>query len=433
MQAHLKEQYDYLKQHVFLKQDPHCLNAREAALAYFLEKGLPTTRDEAFRYTDVSRLSKTQYAIATPSDTLNPEIILQYCVDRDNPRLVFINGYYSLTHSKPLLDRAQIDIFSLCALDEKDRDEFLNAQQIHEGISAINSALYQEGFFIRVKKNVQIQQPIELIFIHTAENSTMQHIKHFIRVEEGSEATIIEQHYALNDSDYLKTMMTDIRLSQNSKLHYYKHQLENQQAFHFNQMTVEQAKDSAFCFMSTDFGGKLVRNDVTVRLLSTNAQCELNGLYIAKQKQHIDNHTIIHHEAPCSTSAEVFKGIIDDKARAVFNGCVVVHEGAYQTEAKQHNANLLLSNDAEIDTKPQLEIYHDDVKCAHGATVGQLDDDAIFYLRSRGISEADAKQLLTFGFAESLIAFIHNEPLREKIQNAVLDKLNKRSMLEGVS
>ena len=176
--------------------------------------------------------------------------------------------------------------------------------------------------------------------------------------------------------------------------------------------------------MGLDIGGKLVRNDINTKSLSSNAYCQLNGLYITNHKQHVDNHTLIEHLSPHSTSSEFFKGIVDDKSRAVFNGSVIVHEGAIKTDAQQTNANLLLSSDAEIDTKPQLEIYNDDVKCAHGATIGQLDEDALFYLRSRGINEKDAKALLTFGFAKSLINTIPEATIKHKLTQLVLQKLD---------
>ena len=290
--------------------------------------------------------------------------------------------------------------------------------------------MHQDGAVILLDKNVKVEHPIELVFIHHDDDKSMQHVRNLVIASENSQATLIEHHYALDESEYLKTIITEIDSGANSQLNYYKLQCENKNAHQLSQLDVHQHQDSHFNYMSLDIGGKLIRHDINIKLLSSNATCQLNGLYIAKSKQHIDNHTCIEHQSPYSTSMENFKGILDDKARAVFNGRVIVQEGAIKTNAQQNNANLLLSNDAEIDTKPQLEIFNDDVQCAHGATVGQLDEQALFYLCARGIDQQQAKTLLTFGFAKALINAISDSRIRHKFTELALSKLDAEQLIQ---
>lgn len=425
MQEYLKTQYEQYKNKLLASKGSVTLQEREHAWQYFLKTGLPTTRQENFKYTDFSKLGKTSYDLSWRDDDVSLETIFSYVSDKENPRFVFINGYFSQKHS--YLPHKMQTKLTMCNLACAKADELVKVlsepKNFKSAFTALNTAFYQDGYFMIIHKNAMIENPIELLFLHHKEASSMAHIKNKIILEESASATIVEHHVALDDTSYFKTYMTEAELSKNSHLHYYRLQAENENALHVSQLTVAQTRDSQFDYLSVDVGGKLVRQDVDVNLVAKNSSCNLQGIYIAHQKQHIDNHTLIAHQSPYTTSRENFKGIIDDKARAVFNGCVIVHEGAFKSDAEQQNANLLLSNEAEIDTKPQLEILNDDVKCSHGATVGQLDENAIFYLCSRGLSLLEAKQLLTFGFARSLLSSIHHTSVQQKLTHTVLAKL----------
>ena len=434
MQQHLIEQYKKHKDTLIGNKESWLVDLREEALAYFLDQGLPTTRQENYKYTNLNKLAKSTYQLSQTNNGISQDIIDGLAINNHNTLLVFVNGHYSAVHSRINEEQNDLYIGSLStALKEKNKlvTNYLGKQvSLENSITALNTVLHQDGMVISIGKNVDVKNPIELLFLHHQDDQSMQHVRNLIIADENSRARIIEHHYALNDIEYLKTIVTEVDCCANSHLHYYKIQKEADKATQLSQIDVHQHRDSCFKYTGLDIGGKLVRNDINVKLLSSNAHCQLNGLYIAKNKQHIDNHTLIEHQSPHSMSDENFKGIIDNKARAVFNGSVIVHEGAVKTDAKQSNANLLLSDDAEIDTKPQLEIYNDDVKCAHGATIGQLDDDALFYLRSRGVSEQDAKALLTFGFAKSLIDTIPEAPIRHRLIQLVLEKLDANQSIK---
>jgi len=429
MQQHLTEQYQQYKDKLIGHKEPWVVELREAALAYFLDQGLPTTRNEHYKYTNFNKLARSTYNLSQLDNGVEQAEINALAINPHNNLLVFINGHFSASHSYIIDD--DIYIASLAtALKEKSKliNNYLGRQvSLENSITALNTVMHQDGIVIVLDKNTKTKHPIELLFLHHKDNNSMQHLRNLIIADQGAEATIIEQHHALDDTEYLKTMVTEIDSNPNSHLNYYKVQYESKRATGLSQLDIHQHQDSTFKYTSLDLGGKLIRNDINVKLLSKNAYCQLDGLYIAKNKQHIDNHTLIEHQSPYSQSQENFKGIIDDKARAVFNGRVIVHEGAIKTDASQNNANLLLTNEAEVDTKPQLEIFNDDVKCAHGATVGQLDENALFYLYSRGISPKEAKTLLTFGFAKTIIDSIQDARIKHRLTQLVLDKLDGQS------
>jgi len=428
MQQHLIEQYQQHKNKLIGYKEPWLVELREQALAYFIDQGLPTTRQENYKYTNLSKLAKATYQLSELNNHVEQETIDALAINSHSTLLVFVNGHYSAAHSRINESQENLYIASLAtALKEKGKlvSNYLGKQvSLENSITALNTVLHQDGMVIAIGKDIQLEHPVELLFLHHKEDNSMQHVRNLIIADEHSHATIIEHHYALDDIEYLKTVVTEIDCCANSHVHFYKIQNESTKATQLSQIDVHQHRDSCFKYMGLDIGGKLVRNDINTKSLSSNAYCQLNGLYITNHKQHVDNHTLIEHLSPHSTSSEFFKGIVDDKSRAVFNGSVIVHEGAIKTDAQQTNANLLLSSDAEIDTKPQLEIYNDDVKCAHGATIGQLDEDALFYLRSRGINEKDAKALLTFGFAKSLINTIPEATIKHKLTQLVLQKLD---------
>jgi Fe-S cluster assembly protein SufD len=286
---------------------------------------------------------------------------------------------------------------------------------------ALNTAFLDDGAFIRIPKNFVVEKPIHLIFVSAAgDEPAMAHPRVLLVAEPNSQATIVESYVSLEPHNVFTNAVTEIVLGENAGIDHYKIERENSQSFHVATLQVHQNRSSRFSSHSITTGGGLARNDVNAVLDGEGCECTLNGLYMASDKQLIDNHTRIDHAKPHCTSHELYKGILDGQARGVFNGKIYVHQDAQKTDAKQTNKTLLLSEDAVINTKPQLEIFADDVKCTHGATVGQLAAEAIFYLRSRGIGRNDARSLLTFAFANDIIGRIKVEPVRKYLEETLL-------------
>ena len=246
---------------------------------------------------------------------------------------------------------------------------------------------------------------------------------------ENSKATIIENYIGIDDTNYFTNAVTETSLSQGASLEHYKIQQESSNAFHIGNLNTSQDKDSRFESHSISIGGALVRNDINAQLNEEGAEITMNGLYMTDNTQHIDNHTRVDHFKPYTQSNQNYRGVLNGKSRGVFNGKVVVHPQAQKIEAYQNNANLLLSDDAEIDTKPELEIYADDVKCNHGATIGQLDNDMLFYLRSRAVDEQTARSLLTYAFADEIINNISFQSIKNKLEHLIIGRLPDSSLI----
>ena len=269
-----------------------------------------------------------------------------------------------------------------------------------------------------------MDKPLSLVFVAAKQaQSAAIHTRNLIVMGKQSQATIIEHYLGLDDARYLSNTVTEVITNDSARLTHYKLQQESLQGFHVGYLSARQERDSRIESHSISLGGDIVRNDIDVELSAPGAHLSLNGLYMAGGNQHIDNHTLVHHAKPHTGSEENYRGVLNDRARGVFNGKVVVHKQAQKTVAQQANANLLLSDDAEIDTKPELEIYADDVKCSHGATIGRLDESMLFYLRARAIEEDTARSLLTFAFADEVIKRIRLAPIRARLEHMVLGKL----------
>ncbi|MSP53208.1 MAG: Fe-S cluster assembly protein SufD [Gammaproteobacteria bacterium] len=298
---------------------------------------------------------------------------------------------------------------------------------------ALEGKLKEQGFFIYIPKNVVLKNPIYITDIAAQlDDPTVLPARFQILLEENSVATIVHKFEANDANHYWRRQVTEINLAPNAQLNYYQDQNEAPTSLHTHYIAVQQGRDSQFNSFTLDNGGGIVRTDLHTKLHDVNATCHLNGLYLVKNKQHVDNHTIIEHLAPHTQSSEHYKGIVADQARAVFNGRIYVAPHAQKVVSEQHNENLLLSKQAEIDTKPELEIYADDVQCAHGATVGQLDRDAIFYMTTRGIDEELAKQLLTYGFAHEMLNSISHDEIRALFNTQLLTWFSNNQELEDL-
>lgn len=404
---------------------------RKAALERFAATGLPSRRVEAWKYTDVQPIAKRNFDNLQPAPQISPEQLETIRFgDLDCYELVFVNGRYSSDLSRLGKVASGITIRSLADL-LADKDSGIEArlgQCLKENLHAfthLNTAFMQDGAVIEVARGVQADKPIVILYLDSATDvPTASHPRTFIALDQGASATLVESFIGLDDeSENLTNNVTEIRLDDNAQLDHYKIVQGGDKGFHVGSINVRQARDTHYESHSLALGGNLTRTDINSRLEAEGATAVLNGLYMVGGKQHVDHHTRIDHLVPHTNSVETYHGVLNDTARAVFNGKVYVHRDAQKTDARQSNANLLLSKLAEVDTKPELEIYADDVKCSHGATVGQLDETALFYLRSRAIDEDTARSLLTFAFASEVVGRIRLEPIRERLERVVLGKL----------
>jgi Fe-S cluster assembly protein SufD len=401
-------------------EQPWLQTLRHAAIDRFAEQGFPTLDHEEWRFTNLAPLVRIPFQPARPDKIAGTEL-------PDGIRLVFVNGHYTPALSSLTGLPGGVLVESVAAA-LKMHPELLephlgrHARQEDQPFVFLNTAFLQDGAFVLVPRGKLVEQPIHLVFVSTPGSEPgVCHPRTLIVVGPGSEARIIESYLAAADGVYFTNAVTEVVLGDGAVLDHYKLQQESKAAFHIAAMHVQQDRSSNFSTHSLTFGGALVRNDVGAYLGAEGCECVLNGLYTASGQQLIDNHTRIDHAMPHCASHELYKGILDGKARGVFNGKIYVHQDAQKTDAKQTNQTLLLSDDATINTKPQLEIYADDVKCTHGATVGNLDTEAIFYLRTRGIDLASARALLTYAFANDVIGRIKIESLRSRLEEKLLE------------
>jgi Fe-S cluster assembly protein SufD len=295
-----------------------------------------------------------------------------------------------------------------------------------DAFGALNAAFWRDGAFVQVPAGVTVAAPIHLLFVSTTSGpARVHHPRSVVVLEPGSAATLVETYVTLAASTCLTNATTDVIVGMGAGLDHYKVQVEDPLAFHVGRLRVREAGDSRVGSCAVTFGGRLTRNDVHVHLGAEAARCELSGLYVIGGGQHVDTHTVIDHAAPQAMSRQLYKGILDGHARGVFSGRVIVRPGANGTDAYQTNKNLLLSDEAEVDSKPQLEIFADDVRCSHGAADGQVAEDAIFYLKSRGLGEEDARALLTFGFANEVLGTVQVEPVRTWLTRLLTARLGR--------
>lgn len=404
---------------------------RQGAFERFAQLGFPDPRDENWKYTRVTPIEKRAFRSVPKSCVgLIPEDIEHFFFGTlPCHKLVFVNGQYTPQLSKlgALPGGVSVSSLAKALTDDPTRLEPYLARYADagaHGFTALNTAFMADGAFLYFPRDTVLEYPVHMLFVATTQDEELfVHPRNLVVAEQGSEATVIESYVSLGGSGYFTNALTEVVVGENASVNHYKLQQEHLSAFHIATLQVQQKRDSRFTSHSTSFGGALVRNDINAVIDAEGAQCALNGLYMAGGRQHVDYHTRIDHTKPFGTSREHYKGILSGRARGVFNGLTHVHPGAQKTDASQSNDNLLLSRDAEVDTKPQLEIYADDVKCSHGATVGQLDEDMIFYLRARGIEAQAARGLLTYGFAQDVVDRMHLAAVRNAVEEVLLGQL----------
>ncbi len=409
------------------------LPIRKAAIDRFAELGFPTTRLEAWKFTNVAPIANSRFEAARYdlSAAIEEELKASPYADLGCSRLVFLDGTYSPELSSLSGLPKEVRVGSLAeALASGDPSlerhlaRYANFQD--HAFVALNTAFMEDGAFLEIPKGLVVEQPIYLLYVSTAGGQpTVSYPRNLILVGRESEVTLLEGYLGLREGVYLTNAVTEVAVGENAVVHHLKFQQESEQAFHVATLQVHQERSSNVTTHSISFGAALTRQDVNAVLDGEGAECLLNGLYVVNGRQHIDNYTTIDHAKPHASSREVYKGVLDGKAAAVFHGKIIVRKDAQKTDAKQSNRNLLLSDDATINTKPQLEIYADDVKCTHGATIGQIDREAIFYLRSRGIAHDEARSMLTYAFTNEIISQIKFEPMRARLTDTLFARLTR--------
>ena len=403
------------------------LNLRRSAAARFAEVGFPTRRNEEWRFTNVSPIAETPFTLATKAESeMTTDALAHYSYDgMTGTQLVFVNGHFQADLSSQEFP-AGVTVSTLAAAMEAS-PELIEAHLgryakfTTQAFVALNTAALEDGAFVHIRRNTVIDEPIHLLFLSTPHGGpTVSHPRTLIIAEENSQATLVESYSGTPGEVYFTNAVTEVVAAENAVLDHYKVQRESVKAYHVATMQLELAKSTNFSSHSVGLGGLLVRNDANAYLGGEGIECTLNGVYLGNDRQLIDNHTEIDHAMPHCNSHEIYKGILDGQSRGVFNGKIFVREDAQKTDAKQTNQTLLLSPTAQIDTKPQLEIFADDVKCTHGATIGQLSDEALFYLRARGISKDNARALLTYAFASDIVSRIKVDAIRAQLDQVLL-------------
>jgi len=397
---------------------------RRSAMGTFERLDFPTMKDEDWHFTNIAPIAEKMFGVARQGAPISDDLIARFAYGQEWHTIVFVNGRLQSMD----VDAKGIKVSSLAADIAKESDVVKRhvsrlATPESASFTALNTALATDGVVLRVGADTKVEKPIHFLFVSdsNAENSAIQ-TRNLVFAEHHSECTIIESYVTVGGNSYFSNAVTEVFVAEGARLGHYKLQTESRNAFHVGTIQVHQAKASRYESFSFATGAKLSRTNIYTTLAGDAAEAILNGLYMVDGSQHVDHQTRIEHVAPNCPSHELYKGILDGRSHGVFNGKVYVHPEAQKTDGKQSNNNLLLSDSARVDTKPQLEIFADDVKCTHGATVGRLDETALFYMRSRGVGIAQARRLLTYAFAADVLEKIELEPLKEALEAQVLER-----------
>jgi Fe-S cluster assembly protein SufD len=417
------------------KQPPWVFPLRKAGIARFAELGFPTLQQEDWRFTNVAPIAKLPFkpVFEASPDSLTPEAIAEFTFGSlAATRLVFVNG-----HHVPELSSASgpqppgVIVGSLAAALAGDsgliKENLARYQQGEDNpFVALNAAFFQDGGLIYVPAGKSLDAPVHLLFISTGnEAGAASHSRNLIIAEKGSQATVLESYVSTVEGSYFTNAVTELILGDGAAVEHVKFQDESRSAYHMAAIHVHLGRASNFVAHSIATGARLSRNSIRTALAGEGVECVLNGLYLTRGEQLADHHMVVEHAQPHCNSHEYYNGILDGHSKGVFHGRILVQRAAQKTDAKQTNKNLLLSDDATVDTKPQLEIYADDVKCTHGATIGQLNEESIFYLRARGIGAETARRMLIHAFAGEIIERIRHAPARDELDKLVWERLEQ--------
>jgi Fe-S cluster assembly protein SufD len=411
---------------------PALRRIRRRGLERFERLGFPTLRDEEWRFTDVSPIAETPFAPAAPA-AVRPDDVAPWLFDGlEGPRLVFVNGRFEAALSRPfpLPGGAVATTLAEAARTHAPLlDAHLDRQagEDDEAFTALNAAFLGEGALVHAPRGVRVDAPVHLLFLFVPDGApAMTHPRCLVVVEEDAAIAVVEDHVVLGDARSFTNPVTELVLADRAAGRHYHLGRGSEQAFRVSSLYVDQGAGTDFVSHSVLLGGALVRNNVLPRLAGEDSESVLNGLYVPRGTQHHDSRMRVRHAKPQCRSRQYYRGILDDAAKAMFTGRIIVDPGAQKTDAVQSNKNLLLTGQAMVETKPQLEIYADDVKCTHGATIGQLDDEAVFYCRARGIPEETARRLLVFAFANEIFERMEVDAVRERLQADVALRLASR-------
>ncbi|MCV6629366.1 MAG: Fe-S cluster assembly protein SufD [Flavobacteriaceae bacterium] len=403
---------------------------RSEAIKVFEDKGFPTKNEEAWKYTSLNKVLQEDFSIFPKKDTaLEFKDVKKYFVhDIDTYKIVFIDGVYSSYFSETTHDGYDVCLMSAALTKPKYKpiieNYFNKIAPKEESFTALNTAFSKEGAFINIHKNKAANKPIQIVYLHTGKGDPMMlQPRNLIIVQENAHVQIIERHQSLTDDAVVTNNVTEIYALKRAILDYYKIQNDNKQASLIDNTYISQERESNVSLHTFTTGGKLIRNNLNFYHKGEYIESTMKGITILDEKQHVDHYTLVHHQQPNCESHQDYKGIYGDKSTGVFNGKVVVDKIAQKTNAFQQNNNVLISDKASVNTKPQLEIFADDVKCTHGCTIGQLDQDSLFYLRSRGIPEKEAKALLMYAFANNVLESVKIPQLRQRVNKLIAEKL----------
>jgi len=404
---------------------------RQSALERFRESGFPSSKDEDWRFNNLAPLTGTDFRLAaTEGATIRPEDLRPYLFAIPGvSTLVFVNGRFAPALSNPATSRPGVTVRNLASAfaahgDLLHRHLAQHATLEKGGFAALNTAFIKDGLFVHVGRGADAGPPVHAVFVTGGRaDGAATHPRNFILVEPGGRAAVMESYIGLASGTYLTNAVTEAVVEQGGYLEHIKIQRESEQAFHVGTTHLHQGQDSRSESFSVSFGGAICRNNLDMVLDGPGVDSQLFGMYMGRGRQEMDNHTSILHAHPNCSTREIYKGILDGRSHGIFNGKIYVTPEAQKTDAKQTNRALLLSDTARIDTKPQLEIFADDVKCTHGATVGSLDPLATFYLKSRGIGGVRARKILTYAFAAEVLEEIPHPSVRQELEAVVMSRL----------
>ncbi len=405
---------------------------RKSALERFNTLEFPTTSSEEWKYTNINPLLSTEFEATLPEDSeITAEQLGSFLFDdADYHTLVFVNGAFKPGLSRISTGNGQITITTLKTALKLHPDLVYRhlatlAKTENSIFNSLNTAFLNDGVFVYLKNNVILEKPLHVLYIQAGKRATVKHPRNLFILGSNAQMKIIENYETVDSEVYFTNAVTEVIMGENAQLEHIKIQNESLGSFHISTIETQLERDSRYTSYNINFGSRIARNDLNARFISENGECNLHGLYLANEGQLIDNHTLMDHAKAHCQSNELYKGVLNGNGRAVFNGKVKVHPDAQKTNAYQQNKNILLSPDARVDTKPQLEIFADDVKCSHGATIGQLDSEAMFYLRSRGFSPELARATLVFAFASDVVHSISVNQVREYLENRIAEKLSE--------
>ena len=417
---------------VTFKDDVHVAsdidNIRTKALENFKELGFPTKKLEAWKYTSLKSILKKDYTIFPKQVAITLEDINQYFIhDIDTHKVVFVNGEYDSSLSQISDDTIEISLMSSALTRPKYHtiiEKYFNNIAKQDNLTSLNTAFASEGIYIHVPKNVAVQKPVQILYFTTdSKNAVMTQPRNLIIAEQNAHIQIIERHQSLTSNDVLTNAVTEVFAAKDATIDIYKIQNDYENASLVDNSYIEQKSNSIVSVHTFSFGGNITRNNLNFYQKGQHIDSILKGITISEAKQHIDHHTLVHHIEPNCESHQDYKGIYAGRSTAVFNGKVIVEKEAQKTNAYQQNNNILISDKATINAKPQLEIFADDVKCSHGCTIGQLDENALFYMQQRGIPKKEAKALLMYAFANTVLESVKIPEVKTRINKLIANKL----------